>query len=329
MVEIKRQKVAKVEKLNTSEQYVYDISMKNQDPFFFGNDILLHNTDSAYFSAYPVLKDSIEKNEIQWTKDSVIKLYDQIADQVNGSFKDFMVKDFHCPETRSHVIQAGREIVAESGIYTTKKRYAALVYDEEGKRKDVDGSPGKLKAMGLDLKRADTPAFMQEFLKEVLLNVLVGYTQDETLFQIEEFRKQFKERSGWEKGTPKRANKVNHYRTLEEKHGKANMPGHVRASLNWNTLKRLNNDRYSLEIVDGMKVIVCKLKSNPLNFTSVAYPIDELRLPQWFKDLPFDDDAMEEAIIDKKIENLIGVLNYDVESTKKKNTFQDLFDFGS
>ena len=59
--------------------------------------------------------------------------------------------------------------------------------------------------------------------------------------------KQFHERPGWEKGSPKRANKVGHYRRLEEKQGKANMPGHVRASLNWNTLKRMNGDKYSQE----------------------------------------------------------------------------------
>ena len=64
------------------------------------------------------------------------------------------------------------------------------------------------------------------------------------------------------------------------------MPGHVRASINWNTLKRMNGDKYSQEIVDGMKVIVCKLKQNPLGFTSVAYPTDELRMPEWFKELP-------------------------------------------
>ena len=43
------------------------------------------------------------------------------------------------------------------------------------------------------------------------------------------------------------------------------MSGHVRASINWNTLKRMNSDKYSQEIMDGMKVIVCKLKKNLLN----------------------------------------------------------------
>ena len=53
-------------------------------------------------------------------------------------------------KTRSGVIAPAREIVAESGLYITKKRYAALVYDVEGFRSDVDGKSGKVKAMGLD-----------------------------------------------------------------------------------------------------------------------------------------------------------------------------------
>jgi hypothetical protein len=105
------------------------------------------------------------------------------------------------------------------------------------------------------------------------------------------------------------------------------MPGHVRASLNWNTLKRMFDDKYSMQITDGAKVIVCKLKDNPMGYTSVAYPVDELRLPQWFKDLPFDDATMETTVIDEKLENLIGVLEWDISSTRNDNTFNKLFDF--
>ena len=169
---------------------------------------------------------------------------------------------------------------------------------------------------------------MQEFLSELLLMVLTDVEERKGLDRITEFRKEFKLRPGYEKGAPKRANKVGHYQRLEEKQGKANMPGHVRASINWNTLKRMNGDKYSQEIVDGMKVIVCKLKQNPLGYTSVAYPTDELRIPDWFKELPFDDAAMAETIIDNKLDNLIGVLNYPLEDTKRHNTFTSLFDFG-
>jgi len=293
-----------------------------------GKAVIYGDTDSVYFSAWPVLQNDVESGKLEWSIDKCIALYDQVAEQANTTFGDFMAKAFHCPKTRSDVIAAGREIVAQSGLYITKKRYAALVIDNEGFRTDTDGKPGKVKAMGLDLRRSDTPVFMQEFLSEILLMVLTDASEKEVLERITQFRKDFNERPGFEKGSPKRANKIGHYNRLEQKQGKANMPGHVRASINWNTLKRMNGDKYSQEIVDGMKVIVCKLKQNPLGYTSVAYPTDELRLPDWFKELPFDDAAMAETIIDNKLDNLIGVLEYDLEDTKQHNTFNSLFDFG-
>ena len=293
-----------------------------------GKAIIYGDTDSVYFSAYPVLKDEIQAGSIPWGKDNVITLYDQLCEQANTTFPDFMRDAFHCPRPRSEVIAAGREVVADTGLFITKKRYAVRVYDLEGNRTDKDGKLGKVKAMGLDLKRSDTPVFMQDYLKSLLDMVLELKDEKELLDSISAFRREFKERPGHEKGSPKRANKIGHYQRLEEKQGKANMPGHVRASINWNTLKRMNGDKYSQDIVDGMKVIVCKLKQNPLGYTSVAYPTDELRLPEWFKELPFDSDAMEEVIIDNKLGNLIGVLNYDLESTKQKTTFNDLFEWG-
>jgi DNA polymerase elongation subunit (family B) len=293
-----------------------------------GEAVIYGDTDSVYFSAWPTLGNEIEAGTIPWDAEKAILLYDQVSEAVDSTFIDMMSRSFHCPKSRADVIAAGREIVARTGLFITKKRYAALVTDLEGYRTDTDGKPGKVKAMGLDLRRSDTPVFMQEFLSELLLMVLTDKPRSDVLERITEFRKEFSARPGWEKGSPKRANKVGHYRRLEEKQGKANMPGHVRASLNWNTLKRMNGDKYSEEIVDGMKVIVCKLKQNPLGYTSVAYPTDELRIPEWFKELPFDDAAMAETIIDNKLDNLIGVLNYPLEDTKSHTTFSSLFDFG-
>jgi DNA polymerase elongation subunit (family B) len=294
---------------------------------YVGKSVIYGDTDSVYFSAWPILKHDIAKGVIPWTKDTVVQLYDQIAEEVNATFPQFMLDDFHCPKSRGEVIKAGREIVADRGLFITKKRYAVQYYDKEGKRQDIDGKPGKMKAMGLDLKRSDTPEFMQKFLEEILIKVLNGAGETEILDRIGEFRTEFKARPGWEKGSPKRANNIAEYQAKEKKQGKANMPGHVRASINWNTLKTMNGDKYSQQIVDGMKVIVCKMKDNPLGYTSIAYPVDEMRLPQWFKDLPFNHSEMESAIINNKLENLIGVLEWDLESTTQDNNFGNLFSF--
>lgn len=118
------------------------------------------------------------------------------------------------------------------------------------------------------------------------------------------------------------------YSKREEREGKANMPGHVRAGMNWNTLKRMNSDKYSEPIIDGMKTIVCKLKANPLGWTSIGYPTDATHLPDWFKALPFDDSLMEATIVDQKISNLLGVLDWDLKAnTNTASTFDSLFSF--
>ena len=48
---------------------------------------LYMDTDSVYFSAYPMVKQDVEAGHVPWTKDSVISLYDQIGDEVNNRFQ--------------------------------------------------------------------------------------------------------------------------------------------------------------------------------------------------------------------------------------------------
>lgn len=285
-----------------------------------GKAIVYGDTDSAYFSAYTSIGDQIE-----WNKENVQILYDSVCDAVNESFPTFMMDTFHTTKEGGEVIQAGREALALRGIFLKKKRYSLLCYDIEGRRFDTDGKPGKIKAMGVEIKRSDTPKKIQDFLENVLMKVLSGGTEDDAFEMIQSFRNEFRDWPGYFKGTPKGVNGLTKKVELEKKLGKVNMPGHVRASWNWNKLKKMNNDYYSMEITDGAKVVVCKLKDNPLGYTSIAYPVDEEHLPDWFKDLPFDDKAMEEGLIDQKLKNLFGVLDWDLKRPEADTTFGDLF----
>ena len=309
-----------------------------------GQSVIYGDTDSIYYSMYPSYSKEIDSGEIEWDKEIALTMYDEIADQVNASFPDFMKEFFNCPRKQGEIIAAGRENLATSAIFIKKKRYAMLIYDDDGERRDIEGKPGKVKAMGLDLKRSDTPDYMQTFLSSCLLKVLTGGDQDDIVDMVKEFKKEFRDKPGWEKGTPKRVNNLTKFkndvakykkaqnadfklRSSEDKLQKPRLPGHVSAALNWNTLREMHGDRYSVEITDGMKTIVCKLRDNPMKMTSIAYPIDEPRIPQWFQELPFDHDLMETTIIDKKIDNLIGVLKWDLRNANASETFEDLFSF--
>lgn len=316
---------------------------------YLGEACQYSDTDSTYFTPFP-LKDNdewrnslfsvlSEKDKIYEVFDfdnrsHIIKLCDDIADILNDSFPDFMANAFNTSTVRGGIIQAGRELVASSALFIKKKKYAVLMYDKEGVRLDTpkpgenSPSPGKLKAMGLDLKRSDTPKFMQQFLENILMDVLQDATKTEIMDKVMHFREEFKDRPAIEKGSPKKVNGLTKYHDKIRKTrikdvyksdgGKANLPGHVRASLNWNKLCEINNDKYSMRITDGSRIIVCRLKPNPTGMDSVAYPMDEPHLPKWFLELPFDEETMEEIIIDKKLDNLVGVLGWDFEDTKAR-----------
>lgn len=301
-----------------------------------GKSITYGDTDSCYFSAYPTLKDDIENGRIEWNKDIAIQTYDAIADEVCKTFSDYAYVAFNIPHKYGDVLKSSREMVCTKGLFIKRKRYSVMVFDKEGKRKDKNG-PGELKVTGLEIKRADTPKIVQAFLQNVL-EELMGDGDKETIIQkIKDFKKEFSELKPWQKGSPKGVNGMKYYTEVIEKQldkkkvdGKSiTVPGHVRASMYWNTLREINKDNNSMKILEGSKIVVCKLKLTPDNIMeSIAYPIDEPHLPEWFKQLPFDDDEMLKVNVDKKLSNILGVLNWDLSITDlNSEALYDLFDF--
>ena len=306
----------------------------------YGQCVIAGDTDSCYFSAYPAIKDEIDNGEVVWTKDSVLELYNNIAKTVSSTFPEFLSSKLHVPIKRSTgVIASSRETVSESGIWIVKKRYACLMYDKDGIRLDADGKVGKVKAMGLDLKRADTPKFVQKFLSEILLDTLTNKGENFVIDKIRTFKEKFEEMKPWQQGTPRAVNRLSHYKEkLRDagvkklkgiEVGNLHVPGHVTASLAWNNLKEIHRDKHAMRIVDGQKIVVCKLKQTTDNIlTSIAFPADETHLPKWFTSLPFDSEDMMANIVDQKIQNLLGVLKWNLARASKEHAhLETLFDF--
>lgn len=330
-----REKIASIECLGEVDDYVYDISIRFGDPFFFANGLLVHNTDSVYFSAAPVLDDGMELD-----LESAVKLYDHISEAVSHTFPAMLHEKFNIPLKTGQVMKAGREVVGRAGLFITKKRYAIKCLDIEGYQPEG----GKLKIMGMDIKRSDTPEFVQDFLESLLDHALMGWSEDQIIEEIKQFRAEFADMLPWQKGMPKRVNNLTPYGeklqrmrgasqglgTLVKSDAKENnmIPGHVRASINWNEFKKAMGDQYSMNIVDGMKIIVCKLKPNNMGYSNIAYPIDELQLPDWFKNLPFDEEGMMESVLMKKIQNVIGAMGFDLSRAQESEALSEFFDFG-
>lgn len=304
-----------------------------------GETIIYGDTDSVYFTASSVLPEGTELD-----MEGAIALYDTISNQVSDTFPQMLKDQFNVPISAGQVMKAGREVVGRAGLFITKKRYAIKCLDIEGYQPEG----GKLKIMGMDIKRSDTPEFIQDFLEEILDNALMGVPEAEVIQKIKDFKQYFRGLVSWEKGMPKRVNNLTPYTIkyeklkglrgndpfstkrkslIDDKPVNNMIPGHVTGSIHWNILKKMHGDQYSMQVTDGMKVIVCRLKSNPMGYTNIAYPTDELQLPQWFKDLPFDDEMMEESVLNKKIFNVLGAMGWDLSRMKDSDALDNFFDF--
>lgn len=316
---VKKVRIASIEELDDSPDPVFDITMQGDNHYFFGNEILVHNTDSVYFSSK---KSFIEqKIDFDWNdRDQIIELYKAIGSEVGKSFPQFMIDAFNPSPENAKIIDADLEMIGSRGLFLKKKRYGILKYWDDGFRVDVKGKPGKLKAMGVEIKRSDTPKHIQKFLEELFIDLLSGANEADLRKKVIDFKFASTNATPWSKGTPKTVKKLTVKTKEYDNTGKC-AGGHVRAAINWNKLRNIHKDLDTTEISDGGKVIVCKLRSNIYSYTSIAVPIEALNnLPTWFTDLPFSIDVMDTAILTKKLDNIFGVLNLDIGININQNT---------
>ncbi|HAO2010169.1 TPA: hypothetical protein IHJ65_000014 [Escherichia coli] len=275
-----------------------------------GGSVIYGDTDSVYFSVTHYLKE--QGIPYNLSKEEIVDMYIKIGEEVGESFPSFMHEMFNTGIEKGKIVGADLEMVGSRGLFLKKKRYAILKYWEDGFRKDIDGKPGEIKAMGLEIKRSDTPKYIQNFLEETLIALLVGESEQQLKQRVREFKDVFKDMPVHEKGSPKT---VKNYTNLEAEYqltGKCKV-GHVLAGIQWNRLREVYDDKTVPEVTDGTKVIVCNLKDNPMGIKAVGYPIDCVEyLPEWFLELPFDTEKMEEIVLTKKLENIFGILDMDI-----------------
>lgn len=208
-----------------------------------------------------------------------------------------------------------REIISSSALWTGKKRYAALVYDDEGLRlKDP-----KLKIMGLETAKSSTPEFCKDRLKSAIRICLDG-SEDEMKRFIEETRKVFYGLKPEEISFPRSVNGVSDYYCPVNMF-KSGCPIHVRGSIIYNKLLDDNDlgDRYH-KISDGDKIKYCYLKKeNPTRQHVIAFKDS---LPKEFNMMDYLDYKIN--FHKSFIEPLESIANSCGWSTQKKK--RSLFD---
>lgn len=150
-----------IESLGIQEEWVYDLEVQDNHNFF-GNDILLHNSNF-----FQVPEPLIDKNL------SIDEQTDKISDWIEADIQPLINKAskqigdlFNALEPER--ISAKREGISDAGVFIAKKRYFIRVKDSEFVRfKDPH-----IKATGIELIRSSTPKFSQIYLDKAISVIL-------------------------------------------------------------------------------------------------------------------------------------------------------------
>ena len=278
-----------------------------------GKDFVIAiDTDSIYLTLEQLVESACEGK----TDDQKIKFMDKICEDV---FQPFIDKGYQelaeYMNAYSQKMQMKREVLADKGIWTAKKRYVLNVHNSEG----VQYAKPKIKVMGLEMVKSSTPAVIRDKLRDSL-NVILRGNQSELHSYIIDFREQFNKMPVEEIAFPRGVNGMRQYAgsPIYTK----GTPIHVRGSLLFNHyLTRKGLEKKYQAIRDGDKIrFVYVSKPNPFNEDVIAFPQE---LPKEFGLHQFIDyDKQFEKTFLDALTSVIEPLGWSVE---EKSSLEDFF----
>lgn len=178
-----------------------------------------------------------------------------------------------------------------------------------------------MKIMGLQTQRSDLSMPVRKVLKDMLTELLTSGDKEKVKNILKDFYYNvWIKIKPWNQGSPKPLNKmaiiedkINN--ESEYKSGKKLViPTQIKAAYNFNKLIDYYGDTKTKKLSDGDKVLVCRLNPNNqfrMDTVAISIELGEDAIPQWFKELPFDN-VRNDASVDKTVETIFGVLNWDL-----------------
>ena len=172
--------------------------------------------------------DKIAKEKIE---PYIAKSYQELADYVRAY---------------EQKMEMAREVIADKGIWTAKKRYILNVHDSEG----VRYAEPQLKIMGIEAIKSSTPAPCRDMIKSAL-SCIVNSDEQSLNSLIQAFRKNFMKLKAEEIAFPRSVNGVKKWGDKSSVFKKGT-PMHIKGALIYNHLLNKNNlnTKYQL-IQDG------------------------------------------------------------------------------
>lgn len=244
----------------------------------------------------------------------LVDISDGIGEMVNDSFADWAMHAFNAPADRVIELQTEREIVSDVSLFLSKKRYILHVVNDEGKWVD------KLKIMGVEIKKSDTPEYVKVMLEDLVKMILNGNTNKELTDRIKYHKEEYKNQPLADIARPMSVKGLKKYTDMYEATGsEKGFPYNVRAALFYNSLCGPTDK----QIVPGDKIGIVYIKHPRSKY--IAFPIDTNTLPSFVTDLTVDYETQWSKAY-KKVVSYMSAMGWDFKSKKEANR-KKLFGF--
>lgn len=278
--------------------------------------VIAVDTDSIYLNLEAIVNKLYEGKEKPETK-KIIEMLDKFCHE---KMKPFIASEFQ--KLADHVnayenkLHMKREVIADIGLWTVKKRYILNVWmDEQGMLAEP-----KVKFKGLEARRSSTPEYFRDLLKKCYEIVMRG-EEIEVQRLIAGKREDFFQKDFVKVAKPTGVNGLEEYADKQTVYKKGT-PVHVKAALSYNKFIKDNNlhDKYTY-IYDGDKIRWVYLKEpNPLHEAVIGAPDF---LPKEFELEEYIDYSKQ---WEKGFENAIGtVLDARGWSMEERINLEDFF----
>ena len=294
-------------------QYLNDILKTSGHDYVIASD-----TDSIY-----VRFDSLVNKVFTETSDTkkIIKFLDNVAREKIEPFIEESYQRLHeYVKSYEQKMEMSREVIADKGIWTAKKRYILNVWDNEG----VQYNDAKLKIMGIEAVKSSTPAPCREKIKQGLKIIMNGNEKEINDF-IQDFRKEFMSLPPEMIAYPRSVNGLKKFSDPNQMFAKG-APIHCKGAILYNHLVRKNklSNKYPF-IQEGDKIKFINLKSpNIYQCSSISF------MTQLPKELDFhkmiDYDVQFEKSFVEPLNFILTKINWLVDrSYGTQGTLEDFF----